>query len=134
MSIQSLPAAFEQFAPAPSEPTQESAAPDRVLSPAERKLRFINLGAVVIPFAGLALAIYLAWGSAFNWTQCIISLSMSLCTALGITVGFHRLATHKSFETPAPLRYLFAAFGSMAVQGPVIEWAGAHRRHHQHSD
>jgi len=104
------------------------------LSPADRTVRRVNMAAVVVPLLGLWLAIYLAWGTAFDWTQAAISLSMSMLTALGITVGYHRLFTHKSFTAVAPVRYILAALGSMAVQGPVIEWAGAHRKHHQHAD
>jgi stearoyl-CoA desaturase (delta-9 desaturase) len=59
---------------------------------------------------------------------------MFMLTGLGITVGYHRLFTHRSFRAPSVVRYTLAALGSMAVQGPVIEWCGAHRRHHQHSD
>ncbi|MGD9688698.1 MAG: acyl-CoA desaturase [Phycisphaerales bacterium] len=103
-------------------------------SPADRKLRYINLGAVLIPIAGLVAAMILAWGSAFNWLHLGIFVLMSTITSFGITVGYHRLCTHKSFETPAFMRYLFAAAGSMAAQGPVIQWCGEHRRHHQHSD
>jgi stearoyl-CoA desaturase (delta-9 desaturase) len=103
-------------------------------SPADQKVRIINLLAVLVPFAGLIVAITLLWGVAFGWIHFGIMTAMELATALGITVGFHRLATHQSFRTPAPVRYILAALGSMAVQGPVIEWAGIHRRHHQHSD
>ncbi|HYF14373.1 MAG TPA: acyl-CoA desaturase [Phycisphaerales bacterium] len=59
---------------------------------------------------------------------------MFVVSMLGVTVGFHRLHTHKSFQTPAWVRYVLAAAGSMAVQGPVIEWCAEHRKHHQHSD
>jgi stearoyl-CoA desaturase (delta-9 desaturase) len=99
-----------------------------------RKLIIINLITVLLPFAGLAAAIGLLWGIAFNWYYLWILLGMWAVSSLGITVGFHRLCTHKSFETPAILRYLFAAAGSMAVQGPVIRWCAEHRKHHQHSD
>jgi stearoyl-CoA desaturase (delta-9 desaturase) len=57
-----------------------------------------------------------------------------LLTALGVTVGFHRLFTHKSFETNWVVRFVLAALGSMAVQGSVLKWVAIHRRHHQHSD
>lgn len=106
----------------------------RDMSAADRKLRIVNLCAVIIPFLGLIAAVALLWGVALDWTQVAIAVGMFLVTGFGITVGFHRLCTHRSFETPAWLRYAFAAAGSMAVQGPVIEWCGAHRRHHQHSD
>lgn len=109
-------------------------APTAVRSPADRRVRLINLCAVIVPFVALIVSIILSWGVAFDWTQFAILGGMTLATALGITVGFHRLFTHQSFRTSAPVRYILAALGSMAVQGPVIEWAGAHRKHHQHSD
>ena len=57
-----------------------------------------------------------------------------LATAFGITIGFHRLLTHRAFETYRPIKYLFAILGSMAVQGPVIGWVADHRKHHAHTD
>jgi stearoyl-CoA desaturase (delta-9 desaturase) len=48
---------------------------------------------------------------------------------LGVTVGFHRLFTHRSFRTARWLRALFGILGSAAVEGPVIEWVAYHRRH-----
>ena len=55
-------------------------------------------------------------------------------TGLGITVGFHRLFTHRSFKTTRTLRALLAVLGSMAVEGPLIEWVATHRKHHRFSD
>ena len=52
----------------------------------------------------------------------------------GITIGFHRLFTHRSFDTYRPIRYLFAVLGSMAVEGPVITWVADHRKHHAFAD
>ncbi|MGH7242861.1 MAG: acyl-CoA desaturase [Phycisphaerales bacterium] len=101
---------------------------------ASRKLIIINLLTVILPFVGLAAAIILLWGIAFNWWYLSIFVLMYGISAAGITVGFHRLCTHKSFQTPAAMRYLFAVAGSMAVQGPVIRWCAEHRKHHQHSD
>jgi stearoyl-CoA desaturase (Delta-9 desaturase) len=49
-------------------------------------------------------------------------------------VGFHRLFTHRSFDTSRPVRYLFAVLGSMAVEGPVITWVADHRKHHAYAD
>src|SRR5262249_5938442 len=57
-----------------------------------------------------------------------------LLTAVGITVGFHRLLTHRSFQTSKPIEYAFAVLGSMAVQGPVVSWVADHRKHHAHTD
>lgn len=131
-----------QLAPAPhssqhgttSPEAAEHAAPRARLTAAERRVAAINFATVVIPFIGLAAAIVLLWGIAFDWTYLLILAGMYLVTAVGITVGYHRLFTHASFETPAVIRYLLAAAGSMAVQGPVIHWCAEHRRHHQHSD
>ena len=103
-------------------------------SPADRKLAIINLFAVLIPPIGLCAAILLLWGVAFNGWYLLLMGGMALVSATGVTVGFHRLFTHRSFVAPAPLRYLLAAAGSMAVQGPVIRWCAEHRKHHQHSD
>jgi stearoyl-CoA desaturase (delta-9 desaturase) len=58
---------------------------------------------------------------------------MYLLTAVGITVGFHRLFVHRSFETCTWVKFILAALGSMAVVGSLLNWA-QHRRHHQHSD
>ena len=97
-------------------------------------LKLANLMAVVIPFAGLVVAIVLLWQVAFDWTYLAILVGMYLATAIGITVGYHRLFTHCSFKTSRPVVAILAALGSMAVEGPVMRWAATHRRHHQHSD
>jgi stearoyl-CoA desaturase (delta-9 desaturase) len=59
---------------------------------------------------------------------------MYLLTGFGITVGYHRLLTHRSFATHRPVAYLLAGLGSMALQGSVIDWVADHRKHHAHSD
>jgi stearoyl-CoA desaturase (delta-9 desaturase) len=96
--------------------------------------RIANLGAIVLPIAGLVAAMLLSWGWGFSWTALGLLLGMYLLTGLGITVGYHRLFTHRAFETSRVLKATFAILGSMAVQGPVLHWVAVHRRHHQHSD
>jgi stearoyl-CoA desaturase (Delta-9 desaturase) len=93
-----------------------------------------NLGAVVVPFAATLAAIVLLWNSIVTPADLIIAAVMYLFTAIGITVGFHRLLTHRSFQTSKPIEYTFAILGSMAVQGPVISWVADHRKHHAHTD
>jgi stearoyl-CoA desaturase (Delta-9 desaturase) len=93
-----------------------------------------NLGAVVIPFLATLAAIALLWNDLVGISDLAIAATMYLLTAIGITVGFHRLLTHRSFQTPKPLEYAFAVAGSMAVQGPVISWVADHRKHHAHTD
>ncbi|HET7120082.1 MAG TPA: fatty acid desaturase [Solirubrobacterales bacterium] len=99
-----------------------------------RTEKLVNLGAVVLPFAATLVAIVLLWNSLVSATDLAIAAVMYLLTAIGITVGFHRLLTHRSFQTSKPLEYLFAILGSMAVQGPVIAWVADHRKHHAHTD
>jgi stearoyl-CoA desaturase (delta-9 desaturase) len=97
-------------------------------------VRVANLIAVILPFAGLVAAIIAVWGWGFHWADLGLLLGMYLLTAIGITVGYHRLFTHKSFETNRIIQFILGVLGSMAVEGPVLEWVAMHRRHHQHSD
>lgn len=104
------------------------------LPPISLMHRVINLLVVTVPFAGFAAAIVLLWGRGFDWLHLGLLLGMYIITAGGITVGYHRLFTHRSFETNRVLKAFFAICGSMAVQGPLLDWVATHRRHHQHSD
>jgi stearoyl-CoA desaturase (Delta-9 desaturase) len=94
----------------------------------------VNLAAVVLPFVATVAAIVLLWNSLVSTTDLAILAVMYVLTGLGITVGFHRMLTHRSFRTPKPLEYAFAVLGSMAVEGPVISWVADHRKHHAHAD
>jgi stearoyl-CoA desaturase (Delta-9 desaturase) len=96
--------------------------------------RVANLLVTIVPFGLVAFAAWLAWGGALHWPDLVALALVYLLTGLGVTVGFHRLLTHRSFRTSAPLRGLLAALGSAAVQGPVIEWVANHRKHHRFSD
>jgi len=96
--------------------------------------RIANLVAILLPFAGLVLGIALLWGWGLSWIHLVLLFGMYLITGLGVTIGFHRLFTHKSFETGPVLRAVFGVLGSMSVQGPVMAWVSHHRCHHQHSD
>ncbi len=96
--------------------------------------KIANLGAVVVPFVAVLAAIALLWNSLVSTTDLAIAAVMYLLTAVGITVGFHRLLTHRSFQTSKPIEYTLAILGSMAVQGPVISWVADHRKHHAHTD
>src|SRR5207237_1289837 len=96
--------------------------------------RLVTLAAIIVPFLGLVAAVVFLWGWGFSWVDLGLLLGMYLLSALGITVGFHRLFTHRSFETFTGVKVVFAALGSMAVQGSVLRWVAFHRRHHQHSD
>ena len=64
----------------------------------------------------------------------MVFLIVYALTGLGVTVGFHRLLTHRSFKTKPWLRGTFAAMGSAAIEGPVISWVADHRKHHAFAD
>jgi stearoyl-CoA desaturase (delta-9 desaturase) len=96
--------------------------------------RYANLVAVVLPFVAFIVAIVLLWGSAAGWTDLAILAVMYVTTALGITVGYHRMLTHRAFDAPKPVKYTLAGLGQMAVQGPVIDWVADHRKHHAFTD
>ena len=97
-------------------------------------MRVASLLAVIVPFVGLIAAIVFLWGWGFSWVELGLLLGMYLATALGITVGYHRLFTHRSFETSGVVQFILAVLGSMAVEGPLLKWVAMHRRHHQYSD
>jgi stearoyl-CoA desaturase (delta-9 desaturase) len=99
-----------------------------------RAAKIANVGAVVLPFAAFLAAIALAWNQVVGWTDLAILGVMYFLTAFAITAGFHRLFTHRAFDSPRTVRYAFAALGSMAVQGPVISWVADHRKHHAFAD
>jgi stearoyl-CoA desaturase (delta-9 desaturase) len=97
-------------------------------------VRAVTLIAVLLPFIGVVAAIVHTWGWGFSWLYLALLVAMYLLSGFGITVGYHRLFTHRSFDTSRAARFIFAVLGSMAMQGPVLKWVAMHRRHHQHSD
>ena len=99
-----------------------------------RAAKIANLGAMVVPFVATLAAIVLLWGRVVSWHDLALFGVMYVITAAGITVGYHRMLTHRSFRTHKPTEYVFASLGSMAVQGPVIAWVADHRKHHAHTD
>jgi stearoyl-CoA desaturase (delta-9 desaturase) len=97
-------------------------------------VRLVTLLAIVVPLLGVIAAPFFLWGWGFHWTDLGLLLGMYIFTALGITVGFHRLFVHRSFETYTWVKFVWAVLGSMAAQGSLLYWVAIHRRHHQYSD
>jgi stearoyl-CoA desaturase (Delta-9 desaturase) len=116
--------------------TAESPAVEVPAAPVEhaRIDQIANLAATLVPLALVGFAMWSAWGGALRWQDLVVLAICYPLTGLGITVGYHRLLTHRSFKTSAPMRGLFAALGSAAIEGPVIEWVANHRKHHRFSD
>jgi stearoyl-CoA desaturase (delta-9 desaturase) len=99
-----------------------------------RASRAITLAAVVVPPLGLLSAAGVLWGVALSWTDVAVFAAFYVLGGLGNSVGFHRLFSHKSFETTPALRGTFAVLGSLTLQGPVTQWVTDHRKHHALSD
>ena len=81
---------------------------------------------VIVPFLGLIAAVYLTWGHGVGWTQLALLFGFYTFTILGITIGYHRMCTHRALESGPVLRGLLAIAGSMSAQGPVLEWCSMH--------
>ncbi len=94
---------------------------------------FIRL-AVAVPLLALIAAVPLAWGWGITWIDIGLALGFYFLSGLGVTIGFHRHFTHRSFKANRPLRIGLAIAGSMAFQGDVITWVADHRRHHAYAD
>jgi stearoyl-CoA desaturase (Delta-9 desaturase) len=99
-----------------------------------RTERYVSLGSVIVPFAAFIFAIVLLWQKAVDGTDLAILAVMYVLTAMGITVGWHRMFTHRSFQARRPVQLTFAVLGSMAGQGPLAHWVADHRKHHAHTD
>jgi stearoyl-CoA desaturase (Delta-9 desaturase) len=96
--------------------------------------RVANLIGVVLPVIGVVVAIVLLWDRAVDGFDLAVLAVTYLLTGFGVTVGYHRLLTHRSFQTSKPIEYVFAALGSSALQGSVLDWVADHRKHHAHAD
>ena len=100
----------------------------------ETRDRIITGAITVIPFLCLGVVAWQLWSSLLGWSDIAVFAIMYVLTGLGITVGFHRLFTHRAFKTSPVLRGMLAALGSVAIEGPVISWVADHRKHHAFSD
>jgi stearoyl-CoA desaturase (delta-9 desaturase) len=87
-----------------------------------------------VPPALLVLGIVFSWGGVLHESDLLVLAITYLLTVVGISVGFHRLFTHRSFKAPGWVRTVLAILGSAAAEGPVIEWVATHRQHHCFSD
>jgi stearoyl-CoA desaturase (Delta-9 desaturase) len=87
-----------------------------------------------VPILALGLVVWQVWGDFLRWSDVIVFAIMYVATGFGITVGFHRHFTHRSFKTSRPVRAILAVLGSAAIEGPVISWVADHRKHHTFAD
>jgi stearoyl-CoA desaturase (delta-9 desaturase) len=92
------------------------------------------LVAVVVPLIATIYAICSLWERAVNWLDLALLLSLYTLTALGITIGFHRMLTHRRFHAHPVVKFILLVLGSMALEGPALQWAATHVKHHAQSD
>ncbi len=89
---------------------------------------------VGLPTLALIAAVPLAWGWALSWHDIVIGIALYLVSGLGIAAGFHRYFTHGSFKANRAFKIAMAAAGTLALEGPILDWVSDHRRHHKYSD
>jgi stearoyl-CoA desaturase (delta-9 desaturase) len=99
-----------------------------------RAHKITNLFAVSLPFAALITAIALLWNHGVGPLDLGLMLGLYVFTCLGVTLGYHRMFTHRSFQSSRAFRAIIAVIGSMAVEGSVITWVADHRKHHAFTD
>ena len=88
----------------------------------------------VVPLVCTILALYLAYRNGVSWTDMTLLVGFYAITMFGITLGYHRQFSHRSFKATPAVRVALAIAGSMAAQGSVVYWVSNHRRHHQYTD
>ena len=123
VSVETAPTAAPRPAPDDIEPVRH-----------QTRDRIITGSVTILPFFALGVAAWQAWNSLLHWHDVAVFLILYFSTGFGVTVGFHRLFTHRSFKTSRPVRTALAAFGSMAIEGNIISWVADHRKHHAFSD
>jgi len=113
----------ETLAPAPAPPHQPGWGQKAVM-----------LVITVVPFIAVVAAVGLLWNQAVSWVDLALMAVLYVLMGVGVTVGYHRMLTHRAFEAVAPLKATLLVLGSMSLQGSPINWAVDHRQHHAHSD
>ena len=114
--------------------TQPLARTDIELTEHETRDRIITGTITGLPFIALFVVCWQTWQGWLHPSDLVVLGVMYVLTGLGVTVGLHRLLTHRSFQTKPWLRATFGALGSAAIEGPIISWVADHRKHHAFSD
>jgi stearoyl-CoA desaturase (Delta-9 desaturase) len=100
----------------------------------ETRDRIITGIVTVLPMLALVVVGWQVWNRYLHWSDIVVFAIMYVATAGGITVGFHRHFTHRSFKAKPAVRATLAVLGSAAIEGPIVSWVADHRKHHAFSD
>jgi stearoyl-CoA desaturase (delta-9 desaturase) len=130
VDVTAPPAGSSITADRPAKPLAEAVQPVEH----ETRDRIITGLLTVVPFLMLGFVVWQLWGGWLYWHDLLVFAIVYIPFGLGITVGFHRLFTHRSFKTGPAMRAIIGALGSAAIEGPVISWVADHRKHHAFSD
>ena len=117
-----------------SRETKNSTDSRHILGVMTRLERNVNIGVVFLPPLIIVTAMVLLWGNLLGPTDLAIAAAMYLISGFGITLGYHRLLTHRSFATHRWIERSLAVGGSLALQGSPGDWVADHRKHHAHTD
>ena len=96
--------------------------------------KLIVLVVVVVPFMATILALGLLWERAVHWSDLVLLAVMYTLVGFGVTVGFHRMLTHRSFQPHPVVKFILLVLGSMSFEGPALDWAATHIKHHAQAD
>jgi len=103
---------------------------EAVTLPNRQSLNWLTTIVLVLLHIGAIAALFM-----FNWRDVLVAVFLYwMATGLGISMGYHRLHTHRSYHVPLWLEYFFAFCGAMTLEGGPIFWVAVHRVHHQNSD
>ena len=96
---------------------------------ARQRFDWVNVPIITLFHIGALAALF-----CFSWTNLAVAFVFYVITGFGITVGYHRMLTHRSFQTPSWIEKAWTIAGVLALQGGPISWVALHRQHHNESD
>ncbi len=115
--------------------TEHGPSPEEIQVPVAETLDRVITGVITgLPPLLLVLVGWQLWNNTLHWRDIVIFFAMYIPIGFGVTVGFHRLFTHRSFQTSPVMRGVLGILGTMAIEGPLISWVADHRKHHAYSD
>jgi stearoyl-CoA desaturase (Delta-9 desaturase) len=117
-----------------SAPTIVAPKPDVEPDRTPKGHRILIAAFVTLPLVALLAAVPFAWGWGLGWHDIVLAVIFYYISGLGISMGFHRYFTHLSYKAKRPMRVALAVAGSLAFEGPLLNWVADHRRHHKFSD
>jgi stearoyl-CoA desaturase (delta-9 desaturase) len=88
----------------------------------------------VLPVLGVILAGIMAFYIPVSGVDIGLFIAFWALTGIGVSVGYHRYFTHRSFKARPAVAVALTILGSMAGQGALLSWVAMHRRHHELSD